>query len=103
MNEDNSGSFVTIEDEEGNEFELEYLDEIELDGVTYRAFLPADMEDTDPDFGLILLRVEWENGEELLASVDDEDELDRVYGHFMNVLFADEEEEEHTHGHPEQN
>ena len=33
-----------------------------------------------------------ENGEELLGSVDDEDELNAVYDKFMEILFADEEE-----------
>ncbi|MDO4750053.1 MAG: DUF1292 domain-containing protein [Eubacteriales bacterium] len=92
MSEEFGGNFVTIVDEEGEEFELEILDELELDGTLYRAFLPADMEDTDPDFGIILLRVEPEGDEELLASIDDEEELDRVYAQFMEILFSDEED-----------
>ena len=85
--------FITLTDEEGNEFELEHLDTLEFEGETYMAFLPADMDEEDPDYGIIILKVIEENGEEILGSVDDEDELDRVYERFMEVLFADEEEE----------
>jgi uncharacterized membrane-anchored protein YjiN (DUF445 family) len=58
------------------------------------AFVPADMDEDDEDFGLILLRVIQENGEELLADIDDEEELNSIYEQFMEELFADEEEEE---------
>ena len=94
MNENEYGSdFITITDEEGNNFELEHLDTIEFEGETYMAFLPADMDEEDPDYGIIILKVIEENGEEILGSVDDEDELDRVYERFMEILFAEEEEE----------
>ena len=94
MNENEYGAdFITITDEEGNSFELEHLDTLEFEGETYMAFLPADMDEEDPDYGIIILKVIEENGEEILGSVDDEDELDRVYERFMEVLFADEEEE----------
>lgn len=94
MNENEYGSdFITITDEEGNNFELEHLDNLEFEGETYMAFLPADMDEDDPDYGIIILKVIEENGEEILGSVDDEDELDRVYERFMEILFAEEEDE----------
>ena len=52
------------------------------------------MDEDDEDFGLILLRVIEENGEELLADIDDEAELNAVYEQFMEELFDDEDEEE---------
>ena len=45
-------------------------------------------------FGLIILKVVEENGEELLADVDDENELNSVYDKFMEELFAEDDEEE---------
>ena len=87
------GDLITIVDDEGQEFELEYIDEIDYNGSTYVAFLPADMEENDPDYGLIILRsVLDENGEELFDSIDDDAELDDVYEKFMTLLFDDEEE-----------
>ena len=72
MDEDFGSSYITIEDEDGNEFELEQLAELEYEGRSYAAFLPADMDEDDPDYGYILLRIEEENGDEVFCSVDDE-------------------------------
>lgn len=94
MDEDFGSSYITIEDEEGNEFELEQLAEIEYQGQSYAAFLPADMDEDDPDYGYILLRIEEENGEEIFCSVDDEQELAAVYDIFMEQLFDDGESDE---------
>ena len=88
------GDLITIVDDDGQEFELEYIDEIDYNGSTFVAFLPANMDESDPDYGLIILRsVPDENGEELFESIDDEAELDDVYNKFMVLLFDHEEEE----------
>lgn len=96
MSEEYGSDFITIMDENGGEFELEHLDTIEFEGATYMAFLPADMDENDEDYGIIILKTILENGEELLASVDDEKELDRVYDHFMKTLFDSDEEDEES-------
>ena len=57
------------------------------------AFVPADMDEDDEDFGLILLKVIEQDGESLLADIDDQTELDAVYEQFMEELFEDEEED----------
>ncbi|HIV20801.1 MAG TPA: DUF1292 domain-containing protein [Candidatus Scatomorpha stercorigallinarum] len=94
MDEDFGSSYITIEDEDGNEFELEQLAELEYEGRSYAAFLPADMDEDDPDYGYILLRIEEENGDEVFCSVDDEQELAAVYEAFMAQLFDDEDSDE---------
>ena len=93
MSEAFGSDYLTIEDEEGNEFELEILNEFELDGQDYLAALPADMDEDDPDFGIILLKIMEETGEELFGSIDDDDELDKVYNYYMEEIFADEDED----------
>ena len=70
MSEAFGSDYLTIEDEEGNEFELEILNEFEL-----------------------LLKIMEENGEELFGSIDDDDELDKVYDYYMQEVFADEDED----------
>ena len=40
MSEDFGPNFITLTDEDGNEFELEYIDALEVDGQTYMAFFP---------------------------------------------------------------
>lgn len=100
MSEEFGPDFITLTDEDGNDFELEHLDTLELGGETYMAFLPAEYEDADPskeleedDLGLIILKVIVENGEEQLSTLDSEEELETVYEHFMEVLFDDKDED----------
>ena len=94
MDEEYGASFINIEDDEGNQFELEHLDTFQLDGEEYMVFLPADMSEDDPDYGLIILRVVEQDGEESFESVDDEDELETVYNYYMENLFAGDDEED---------
>ena len=93
MDSEFGASYITIEDDEGNEFELEHLSTLEFEGEEYMVFLPADMDEDDPDYGFIILRVEEADGEEQFVSVDDEDLLQRVYEYYMENIFSDEEEE----------
>ena len=95
MSEEFGSDYITIVDDDGQEFELEVLDTMDYKGQTFTAFLPADMDENDPDYGIIILRsVIDEKGEEVFESIDDEEELQDVYEHFMVLLFDDEEEQE---------
>ncbi len=92
---DNFGNdFITVTDDDGEEFELEVLDYMDYNGSgkTYGAFLPADMDENDPDFGLVILRSVLEDGNEVFESIDSDEELNDVYEHFMRILFDDEDE-----------
>lgn len=94
MSEEFGGDFITIVDDDGQEFELEVLDTMDYKGQTFTAFLPANMDEEDPDYGIIILRSVFdENGDELFESVDDEDELQDVYERFAVLLFDEDEEE----------
>ncbi|MBR6208585.1 MAG: DUF1292 domain-containing protein [Oscillospiraceae bacterium] len=95
MDNDFGGDIITIQDEDGNEYELELLDTLEVEGKTYAIFTPADIDEMDvddPDYGLIILRCGEEDGEEIYDSVDDEEELDRVYETYQALLDAEEED-----------
>ena len=85
--------FITITDEEGNSYELEKLSEedIEYQGRIYRAFLPGG-ENEDEIYEMILFRIVEEDGEEILETIDDEDEMEAVYEIFMDRLFEEDEE-----------
>ena len=67
MSDDFGNNYVVLTDEEGNEREFEHIDTVGMDGETYMAFIPAD------------LKVVEEDGEEILVSVDDDAEADRVF------------------------
>ena len=47
MSEEFGPDFISVTDEDGNEFELELIDTLEHEGVTYYAMLPAVEEDED--------------------------------------------------------
>ena len=93
MSEDFGPTFITVTDEDGKEIVLEFVDALEHNGQVYQAFFPAETEDEeeDPDSGLVILKVIREDGEDLLSTLDTEEELEAVYELFMELLFADEE------------
>lgn len=92
MSDEYGNDFITVKDDDGNEIELEHLDTVEVNGELYMAFLPADMDEDDEDFGMVILKVIVENNEEVFATVDDEDELEAVYDVFIERLFDDDDE-----------
>ncbi len=88
------GYFVDITDEEGNNFKLEIVGDVEYEDELYRVFLPTDIDEQDPDYGFIILKCTQVDGEEMLDSVDDEELLEKVYAVYMEELFDEEDEEE---------
>ena len=47
MSEEFGSDFITIVDDDGQEFELEVLDTMDYNGKTYTAFLPTNMDEDD--------------------------------------------------------
>lgn len=95
MSDEFGPSFITLTDEDGNDIELEYVDALVYEGQTYMAFFPAVEDEADEeseDYGLVILKSVMENSEELLSTLDDEAELEKIYELFMEQLLADEEE-----------
>ena len=103
MSEEFGPDFISVTDEDGNEFELELVDTLEHNGITYYAMFPAvaeneetgepvDVDADDEEYGLVIMKVIEENGEELLSTPDTDEELDEIYILFMERFFEDEEE-----------
>ena len=90
MSEEFGKDIITISDEDGNVYELEHLDTIEMDGVFYLAFLPVTKEGEDEDLGMVILKSETgEDGDDYLV-IPDDDEMERAYEKFMEELFDEE-------------
>lgn len=84
-----SDELYTLTDEDGNELKFELIGKAELKGVQYYAFVPAD-EDSDGEFcEYTILKAVVENGEEILVSIDDDDEFDDAADYFDD-LFSEE-------------
>ena len=82
--------FITIEDEDGVEYELEILSTLDYDGSTYLAVVPAGSGD-DEDLEVSILKSVEEDVEEILCAIEDEEELETVYGLIMDALYEEEE------------
>ncbi len=96
MSEEYGPDFITLTDEEGNEVVLEYVDALEHNGQTYMAFFPAveeGEEEDEDEQGLVILKSIYVDGEEVLSTLDSDDELNEVYDLFMVQLLEDDEEE----------
>ncbi len=85
--------FISIVDDDGNEYELEVLNTVEYNGEVYLAVIPAG--DTRDQFELevsIFKSIE-EDGESVLCIIEDEQELQAVYDLIMDTLYEEEDEE----------
>ena len=79
----------TLVDEEGVEQTFELLDVMELDGERYFALIPYydDPDELVEDDGdLIVLKSQMDGDEELMVSIDDEEEYQRVRNLFLEKL-----------------
>lgn len=92
MSEEYGNDFVTLIDEDGNEVEFEHIDTVEYEGVTYLAFIPAELSVEEDAEVVIMQVVTDENGEELLEGVEDDDIADAVFNIVMERAEADDEE-----------
>lgn len=94
MDENFEATYITLTDEDGNDHEVEFIARITVGEHDYTAFFPADVdEDSEEANEIIMFRVEEENGEELLVTIEDEAEAENVFEKFIEFLFEDEEEE----------
>lgn len=89
-------SIISISDEDGNDFELLILDEADMDGVHYLALTESQSPEDEADVEVIILKVIEDEaaGEELLSTVDSEDELEAIYQIFEDRMFAGDGESE---------
>ena len=98
MNEYTPELFELI-DAEGNKKNFELIDAAELNGEQYFAMVPA-IEDEDflnSDCDLVILKSIFEDDEEILASIDDDEEFMQVSEFFLQRMeeameYVDDEE-----------
>ena len=101
-NNDYEPDLFTLEDEDGKEQTFELLDTYKEDSITYYAMIPrlSDPENLEEDDYFVILRKDEDDPDEYLNTIDDEDELDRIAGIFLERIaeaedgFDEEEIEE---------
>lgn len=83
----------TLVDEDGKEQQFEFIDEYEENGIVYYALIPY-IEDPDQmlesDAELVVLRLEKdENGEDVMSTIESEEEYNRIGNIFMERYMED--------------
>ena len=92
MYDDFGSDFMTIEDEDGTEYELEILSTLDYNGFTYLAVIPAGTEDSQENPEVSILKSVDEDGESILCAIEDEAELEAVYSLIMDSLYEEDDE-----------
>lgn len=92
-----AADLLTLTDDEGVEMEFQILDQIETEDGTFMALLPVEeAEDEDENGSYYILKEELdEDGEPMLAEVEDEELLDRlaeIFQAHFEEMYGDEEE-----------
>lgn len=93
MSDQYGSDFISIVDDEGNEYELEVLSTLEFDGNTYLAVIPAGESLEEFQLEVSILKSAEEDGEPILCGIEDEEELQAVYDLIMDELYEEESEE----------
>lgn len=77
----------TLTDEEGNELNFELLASLEYEGEFYKALVPVDENDEEASEEYVILKCGVdEDGEDILETIDDDEEFDRIADIFDDQL-----------------
>lgn len=83
---ENVVDLIVLTDEDGNEFEVEVIDRVEVEGNEYFIVRPVEEEEV-----YTALRVEIdESGEEMFATVDSDEEMEAVEEAFSLALMDED-------------
>ena len=92
MEEDN---IVELVDEDGKALKFQHLMTLEFKGNNYVVLAAAEeMEDIAQDEALVLRIDTDDEGNDVYASITDDDELEAVFSHYLEIAEADEEPDE---------
>ena len=83
--------FITIVDDDGNEYELEVLTTLEYNGESYMAVIPAGESQDQFELEVSIFKSVEEDGESVLCIIEDEQELQAVNDLIMDMLYEEEE------------
>ena len=86
-------NIISISDEDGNDFDLLVLDEAIYRDVRYLALSESLSPEEEENLDIIILKVieDEATGEEILSTLDDDQELEAVYQIFEEQMFAADE------------
>ena len=82
---------ITLTDEEGNENDFELIASHETDGITYLALTPVE-DNEEGEYVILRVETDAQSGEEILVTIDDDDEFDKIADIFDDMLFESDGE-----------
>lgn len=85
--------YISIVDDDGKEYELEVLYTLEYNGCTYLAVIPAEDSQDTLELEVSILKSVEEDGEPILLTLDDEQELETVYSLIMDALYDEDSQQ----------
>ena len=94
--EEERDDVIILTDEEGQEYEFQLIDVIEVDELRYAVLFPLNEDEaTDDDEALIMrLETDEETGEDLLVDIEDDDEWEKVVAEWERLLEEEDDEED---------
>jgi uncharacterized protein YrzB (UPF0473 family) len=81
--------YYTLTDEEGTEIEFEVIGKCEYKGVEYFAMIPAEVDTDAAECEYVILKKIIDDGEEMLVTLDDDNEFDDVADIFDDMFTSD--------------
>lgn len=82
---------VELYDEDDNLVRFEHVMTIEYEGENYVLLAPLD-EDEEGD-EVIILRIEEQDGEEVYATLEDDDLINAVFSRYLEIVEEEDEDE----------
>lgn len=88
-------NIVQLEDENGKELNFQHLMTLEYNGKSYVVLAPAEpMDDIDEDEAVVL-RIETDDeGNDVYATIEDEEELENAFNRYLEIAENDEDTDE---------
>jgi len=91
---DDSPDIYTLTDEDGNELNFALLGTLEHEGAVYKALVPVDDEGNEESEEYVILKCGVDgDGEEILETIEDDEEFDRIADifddEFSNIFYDD--------------
>ncbi len=80
---DEEEGIIELEDEDGNVSRFEFIDRMEFRGGIYYALVPADYDEEEGATEFIILKETVVNGENMLATINDEEEMNAAGDEFL--------------------
>ncbi len=97
-NEEYDPEIYTLTDEDGNELYFALIGTLENDGSVYKALIPVDENGQEESDEYVILKCSVdENGEDILETIEDDDEFEKIADifddEFSDIFYDDDEAE----------